>query len=107
MVFLERLAAKAPLPAAHLTHLGTLYGFASSPNAEIRTRFYTLALPYAPAFAEPAAQWVTGKDGSGKLWDDVFADKRILLMPPSVGALLVLFCRNHNVRLSTLSSISD
>lgn len=38
-------------------------------------------------------------DGSGRLWEDVFADSRLLLMPPNVCALLVLFCRNHNVSL--------
>ena len=37
-----------------------------------------------------------GKDGSGKLWNDVFADSRLLLMPPSACALLVLLNRNHN-----------
>jgi linoleate 10R-lipoxygenase len=37
------------------------------------------------------------KDGTGKLWDDVFADKRLLFMPPATCALLVLLNRNHNV----------
>ncbi|KAG0708226.1 heme peroxidase [Suillus ampliporus] len=27
------------------------------------------------------------KDGAGHIWEDVFADKRLLFMPPSVGAL--------------------
>jgi linoleate 10R-lipoxygenase len=40
---------------------------------------------------------VRRKDGTGRLWEDVFADRRLLLMPPSACALLVLFCRNHNV----------
>lgn len=38
------------------------------------------------------------KDGTGRLWDDVFADSRLLVMPPASCALLVLLCRNHNVR---------
>ena len=37
------------------------------------------------------------KDGTGRLWDDVFADSRLLFMPPSVCALLVILNRNHNV----------
>lgn len=37
-------------------------------------------------------------DGTGRLWEDVWADGRVLFMPPSVPALLVLFGRNHNVR---------
>ncbi|KAI0317914.1 peptidase family M1-domain-containing protein [Amylostereum chailletii] len=65
VVLLERLATYAPFSSAHLTHLGTLYGLSTTSNGEIRSRFYTLALPHAPAFAEPAAQWVTGLDGSG------------------------------------------
>ena len=36
-------------------------------------------------------------DGTGRLWEDVWADKRVAGMPPAFGALLVLFCRNHNV----------
>jgi linoleate 10R-lipoxygenase len=36
-------------------------------------------------------------DGSGKIWNDIFADSRLLFMPPSVCALLIIFSRNHNV----------
>ena len=36
-------------------------------------------------------------DGTGRLWNDVFADARLLAMPPAVCALLVIFNRNHNV----------
>jgi linoleate 10R-lipoxygenase len=32
-------------------------------------------------------------DGSGKIWPDVFGDRRLLFMPPSTGAVLVLFNR--------------
>ena len=49
---------------------------------------------------------VRRRDGTGMLWNDVFADSRLLDMPPSVCALLVLFNRNHNVSIphSVLSS---
>jgi prostaglandin-endoperoxide synthase 2 len=40
---------------------------------------------------------VRRKDGTGRLWDDVFADSRLLFMPPSVCAILILLSRNHNV----------
>ena len=40
-----------------------------------------------------------GKDGTGRLWNDVFADRRILFMPPSACALLILLNRNHNASL--------
>jgi linoleate 10R-lipoxygenase len=36
-------------------------------------------------------------DGTGKIWNDVFSDPRLLFMPPSVCALLIIFSRNHNV----------
>jgi linoleate 10R-lipoxygenase len=50
---------------------------------------------------------VRRKDGSGKLWDDVFADGRLLFMPPSVCALLVLFNRNHNYIAEKILSINE
>ncbi|KAI0762471.1 metalloprotease [Fomes fomentarius] len=60
-----------PLPSTHITHLGAVYSLASTPNAELRWRFYEVALldpsssvaraEYAPA----AARWVTGTDGTG------------------------------------------
>ena len=40
---------------------------------------------------------VRRRDGTGRLWNDVFADGRLLFMPPNVPALLILFNRNHNV----------
>ena len=71
-MFLERLYTYAPLPSTHIAHLGALYALSTSPNAEIRLRFYTAALraprsAAARAFAEPAARWVVGADGTGVL----------------------------------------
>ena len=70
VVFLERLQAYPALPHAHIQHLRALYGFARTPNAELRWRFYEVALldPVSPAareFAPAAAHWVVGADGSG------------------------------------------
>ena len=42
---------------------------------------------------------VRRRDGTGRLWDDVFSDLRLIYMPPAVCALLVIFSRNHNVSL--------
>ena len=36
-------------------------------------------------------------DGRGLLSPDAFAEDRLLLLPPAVCVLLVLFNRNHNV----------
>ncbi|KAI0757548.1 metalloprotease [Daedaleopsis nitida] len=72
IVFLERLQAFPALPATHITHLGTLYALLSTPNAELRWRFYEVALldpasPAAQTYAPAAAKWVTGTDGTGIL----------------------------------------
>jgi len=60
----------APLPSKHIGHLGTLYDVATSANAEIRLRFYNVALkdPTSSAaldFTDQALKWVTGRDGTG------------------------------------------
>ena len=70
VAFLERLQTSPPLPSLLVDHLGTVYKFSTSPNAEIRFRFYQVALAdpssvAAKAFAVEAANWVVGKDGSG------------------------------------------
>ena len=49
--------------------------------------------------SQEAVNSVRRFDGTGRLHDDVFADPRLLNMPPAVGALLILFNRNHNVSL--------
>ncbi|KAH7920495.1 hypothetical protein BV22DRAFT_1114838 [Leucogyrophana mollusca] len=70
IAFLERLQSYPALPSTHVQHLGSLYDLASTKNAEIRLRFYQVALldPTAPgslAYAQEAARWVVGNDGSG------------------------------------------
>ncbi|RPD59483.1 zincin, partial [Lentinus tigrinus ALCF2SS1-6] len=72
IVFLERLQSYTALPTSHIKHLGQVYAFDSTPNAELRWRFYEVALldpasPAAKEFAPDAAKWVTGTDGSGIL----------------------------------------
>ncbi|KAF8958408.1 heme peroxidase [Flammula alnicola] len=47
------------------------------------------------------------KDGTGKLWDDVFADSRLLHMPPASCALLVLLNRNHNFVAQRILDIDE
>ncbi|GLB36698.1 putative leukotriene A4 hydrolase, C-terminal [Lyophyllum shimeji] len=70
IVFLERLQSYSQLPLAHVRHLGTLYKIASTPNAEIRFRFYELAMldpksDSAKAYAPEAVNWIIGADGRG------------------------------------------
>ncbi|KIJ60758.1 hypothetical protein HYDPIDRAFT_116812 [Hydnomerulius pinastri MD-312] len=47
------------------------------------------------------------KDGSGKIWNDAFADSRLLFMPPSVCALAVLFSRHHNYIAERILSLNE
>ncbi|KAG6853530.1 hypothetical protein C0991_003450 [Blastosporella zonata] len=72
IAFLERLQSYPPLPLSHVRHLGTLYKFATTPNAEIRFRFYELALAdpvsdSAKAFAADAVNWIVGADSQSGL----------------------------------------
>ncbi|VDB91968.1 unnamed protein product [Peniophora sp. CBMAI 1063] len=47
------------------------------------------------------------KDGRGLLRRDVFAEDRLLLLPPAVCTLLVLFSRNHNYIAKKLLEINE
>jgi len=67
VVFLERLQSFPALPKAHIDFIGEVYGLSNTANAEIRLRFYEVALldpvsPAASVYAELAAAWVVGKD---------------------------------------------
>ena len=50
-VFLEKIDSLEPLPASHIHAMNTAYGFNSNPNAEIRSRWYAVALK-SPAQAD-------------------------------------------------------
>lgn len=69
-MFLKKLQSYAALPSNLIFHMATLYGLSTTPNAEIRLRFYGLALQdpgsaAAQAFAQQAADWIIGDDGTG------------------------------------------
>ena len=53
----------------------------------------------APLYGSSDAQLekIRVRDGRGLLKPDTFAEDRLLLLPPAVCVLLVLFNRNHNV----------
>ncbi|KAK2467940.1 hypothetical protein APHAL10511_000235 [Amanita phalloides] len=57
--------------------------------------------------SEAQVDSVRRKDGTGRLWNDVFADKRILFMPPAACALLVLLSRNHNYVAQKILDINE
>lgn len=45
------------------------------------------------------------EEGRGLLYNDAFAEDRLVLVPPAASALLVVFSRNHNVRSHFLPRI--
>ncbi|KAG0693723.1 heme peroxidase [Suillus ampliporus] len=47
------------------------------------------------------------KEGCGLVHPDVFAEDRLLLLPPAICALLVLFSRNHNYIARRLLEINE
>ncbi|KAJ7247649.1 heme peroxidase [Mycena haematopus] len=50
---------------------------------------------------------VRSKEGRGLLHPDVFAEDRLLLLPPAVCAILVLFSRNHNYIAKKIFDINE
>ncbi|KZT64796.1 heme peroxidase [Daedalea quercina L-15889] len=66
-------------------------------------------LDLSPLYGSAQAEVDAGrrKDGTGRLWEDVFADRRLLFMPPSTCALLVLFCRNHNFVAERIRALNE
>lgn len=54
-MFLDALDMKPTFPPAAIKAIGKLYGFDSSENAEIRNRFYRIALRSGPEYAQDAA----------------------------------------------------
>jgi linoleate 10R-lipoxygenase len=73
-------------------------------NTDHRSPGYTINqassyLDLSPLYgtSQQAVNHVRLHDGTGRLKPDVFADPRLLNMPPAVCALLVIFNRNHNV----------
>ncbi|KAF9259925.1 linoleate diol synthase [Marasmius fiardii PR-910] len=56
---------------------------------------------------QEAQDKVRARDGRGHLYPDVFAEDRLLLLPPAVCVILVLFSRNHNYIADRLLEINE
>ncbi|THH10719.1 hypothetical protein EW146_g8291 [Bondarzewia mesenterica] len=56
---------------------------------------------------EMALNKIRVRDGRGLLYPDTFAEDRLLLLPPAVCVLLVLFSRNHNYIARKLLEINE
>ncbi|GJE94143.1 linoleate diol synthase-like and cytochrome P450 domain-containing protein [Phanerochaete sordida] len=57
--------------------------------------------------SEEAQRTIRVLDGRGLLHPDAFAEERLLLLPPAVCGLLVLFNRNHNYIARKLLAINE
>ncbi|KAH0579140.1 hypothetical protein H2248_003293 [Termitomyces sp. 'cryptogamus'] len=76
-----------------------------NPTQNNASSYLDLSILYGSSDSE--VNQVRRKDGTGKLWDDVFSDARLLLMPPATCALLVLLNRNHNYIAQKLLDINE
>ena len=70
VVFLEKLQSYPSLPPSYIHLLGSIYKLAITPNAEVRLRYYQVALSdtsssAAKEFALTVTKWIIGDDGSG------------------------------------------
>ncbi len=70
------------------------------PNINETSSYVDLAPLYG--HNQAAQNRVRVRDGYGLLYPDSFAEDRLLLLPPAVCTLLVLFSRNHNVKCYAL-----
>ena len=68
--------------------------------------YLDLSILYGTSQAEQDA--VRDKaSGKGLLYPDAFSEDRLIFVPPAATALLVLFSRNHNVRIVVPISVSS
>lgn len=83
-------------PNSHSTTTTTTSPLNYPPPTTNTTSSY---LDLSPLYGTTPAQLASVRrfDGTGRLWEDCWADERIGYMPPSSVGMVVVFCRNHNV----------
>ncbi|KAJ6567751.1 heme peroxidase [Mycena vulgaris] len=77
----------------------------ADPTINATSSYLDLSILYGNSQKEQDS--VRSKDGWGRLYEDVFADSRLLFMPPSACALLVLLSRNHNYTAQKILEINE
>jgi hypothetical protein len=75
------------------------------PNVNDTSSYVDLAPLYG--HNQDAQNKVRVRDGRGLLKPDSFAEDRLLLLPPAVCVLLVLFSRNHNYIANKIRGINE
>ncbi|KAF8880494.1 heme peroxidase [Infundibulicybe gibba] len=76
-----------------------------NPNINATSSYLDLSILYGNS--DEDVKQVRNHDGMGRLHNDVFADSRLLFMPPASCALLVLLCRNHNFIAEKIFNINE
>ncbi|KAJ7489461.1 heme peroxidase [Mycena latifolia] len=77
----------------------------TEPSINMASSYLDLSILYGSSQEEVDS--VRNKDGRGRLYEDVFADRRLLYMPPSTCALLVVLSRNHNYNAQKILEINE
>ncbi|CAG7848099.1 Psi-producing oxygenase A AltName: Full=Fatty acid oxygenase ppoA; Includes: RecName: Full=Linoleate 8R-lipoxygenase; Includes: RecName: Full=9,12-octadecadienoate 8-hydroperoxide 8R-isomerase [Serendipita indica DSM 11827] len=75
------------------------------PNVNLTSSYLDLSVLYGVDEAE--MQTVRRYDGTGRIWEDCWADPRLFGMPPAVLAVLIVFSRNHNYVALRLLEINE
>ncbi|KAJ7472240.1 heme peroxidase [Mycena galericulata] len=75
------------------------------PTINLASSYLDLSILYGSS--EKEVDSVRNKDGRGRLYEDTFADSRLLFMPPSTCALLVVLSRNHNFSAQRILEINE
>ncbi|KAJ7182581.1 heme peroxidase [Mycena crocata] len=77
----------------------------ADPTINATSSYLDLAILYGNNQKE--CDSVRNKDGRGLLYEDTFADSRLLFMPPAACALLVILSRNHNFIAQKILEINE
>ncbi|RPD64148.1 heme peroxidase [Lentinus tigrinus ALCF2SS1-6] len=81
----------------------------SHKETEVHINDTSSYIDLAPLYGstEEALNKIRVRDGRGLLLPDTFAEDRLLLLPPAVCVLLVLFSRNHNYIAKKLFELNE
>jgi len=85
----------------------TLFRTSPGPDKNLNLTSSYLDLSVLYGCNEKEMDSVRRKDGTGRIWEDTWADSRLLAMVPAVGALMIVFSRNHNVSMPPTSSYTS
>ena len=85
----------------HVQHSFYVYSVFQTSHTDVSINETSSYVDLAPLYGDVQEDQdkIRVRDGRGLLFPDVFAEDRLMLLPPACCVILVLFNRNHNVRL--------